>query len=72
MRNLSRWKSVEMCIHDETRSDCVSGLAAGQLIKGQEQSKYVVLLSGRAEAGSPPTQLPPVARLGPPRGLRSW
>ena len=54
-RNLSRWKSVEMCIHDETRSDCVTGLAAGQLIKGQEQSKYVVLLSSSIAAGSPAT-----------------
>ena len=71
MRNLSRWKSVEMCIHDETRSDCVTGLAAGRLIKGQEQGKYVVLLSGRVAAGSPATQLPPVALLGPLRGLRS-
>ena len=54
-RYLSRWKSVEMCIHDETRSDCVSGLVTGQLIKGQEQGQYVVLLSGRADAGSPAT-----------------
>ena len=57
MRNLSQWKSVEMCIHDETRSNCVSGLAAGELIKGQE-SKCFVLLSGRADAGSPATMAP--------------
>ena len=37
VRNLSRWKSVEMCIHDETRSDCVTGLAAGQLIRDRNR-----------------------------------